>query len=348
MTAAAPLVEVRNLAKHFRLETRSGGKPVTLRAVDGVDLDIPSGSIVALVGESGSGKSTVAKLLTRLIDPSGGQIRFDGTDLTKLRQSELRPFRRRMQIIFQDPYSSLPPHMRVKEILGDPLVIHGIGRDRGERSDRVDALMKMVGLAPAMKERFPHEFSGGQRQRIGIARALSVDPEFVIADEAVSALDVSIQAQIINLLIELIRKSGTTMLFISHNMAVVRNIADIVAVMYLGRIVEMATTEQLFTAPRHPYTEALLSAVPIPEPGAARNRIILKGEIPSPIDPPSGCTFRTRCPYALPRCAEEVPALREVEPGQKIACVRDDLAISPSSRAKRSVVVGPFQPGRSS
>jgi oligopeptide transport system ATP-binding protein len=328
---AAPLVEVRNLAKHFRLVTRSGGKPVTLRAVDGVDLDIPSGSIVALVGESGSGKSTVAKLLTRLIDPSGGQIRFGGADLTKLRQSELRPFRRRMQIIFQDPYSSLPPHMRVKEILGDPLVIHGIGRDRGERADRVDALMKMVGLAPAMKERFPHEFSGGQRQRIGIARALSVEPEFVIADEAVSALDVSIQAQIINLLIELIRKSGTTMLFISHNMAVVRNIADVVAVMYLGRIVEMATTEQLFTAPRHPYTEALLSAVPIPEPGAARNRIILKGEIPSPTDPPSGCTFRTRCPYALPRCAEQVPALREVAPGerisQKIACVRDDLAM---------------------
>jgi len=280
---------------------------------------------VALVGESGSGKSTVAKLLTRLIDPSGGQIKFGGADLTRLRQSELRPFRRRMQIIFQDPYSSLPPHMRVKEILSDPLVIHGIGRDRGERSDRVDALMRMVGLAPAMKERFPHEFSGGQRQRIGIARALSVDPEFVIADEAVSALDVSIQAQIINLLIELIRKSGTTMLFISHNMAVVRNIADVVAVMYLGRIVEMATTEQLFTYPRHPYTEALLSAVPIPEPGAARNRIILKGEIPSPTDPPSGCTFRTRCPYALPRCAGEVPALRDVAPGQKIACVRDDL-----------------------
>ncbi|MEI8152057.1 MAG: oligopeptide/dipeptide ABC transporter ATP-binding protein [Hyphomicrobiales bacterium] len=324
-TPAAPLVEVRNLAKHFRLVTQSGGTPVTLRAVDGVDLDIPAGSIVALVGESGSGKSTVAKLLTRLIDPSGGQIKFGGADLTRLRQSELRPFRRRMQIIFQDPYSSLPPHMRVKEILSDPLVIHGIGRDRGERSDRVDALMRMVGLAPAMKERFPHEFSGGQRQRIGIARALSVDPEFVIADEAVSALDVSIQAQIINLLIELIRKSGTTMLFISHNMAVVRNIADVVAVMYLGRIVEMATTEQLFTYPRHPYTEALLSAVPIPEPGAARNRIILKGEIPSPTDPPSGCTFRTRCPYALPRCAGEVPALRDVAPGQKIACVRDDL-----------------------
>ncbi|MFO1161290.1 MAG: oligopeptide/dipeptide ABC transporter ATP-binding protein [Reyranellaceae bacterium] len=327
MSAGAPLVEVRDLAKHFRLETRSGGRPLTLRAVDGVDLDIPAGRIVALVGESGSGKSTVAKLLTRLIDPSAGRIRFAGADLTGLGQSALRPFRRRMQIIFQDPYASLPPHMRVKEILGDPLVIHGIGRDRGERNDRIDALLRMVGLAPAMKERFPHEFSGGQRQRIGIARALSVEPELVIADEAVSALDVSIQAQIINLLIDLIRKSGTTMLFISHNMAVVRNIADAVAVMYLGRIVEMAPTEQLFSAPRHPYTAALLSAVPIPEPGAVRNRIVLKGEIPSPTDPPSGCTFRTRCPWALPRCAGQVPALREVAPRQRIACIRDDLAL---------------------
>ncbi len=322
----APLLEVRGLSKNFALPAGARSRAATLRAVDGVDFSIARGKVTALVGESGSGKSTVAKLIARLIEPSAGSIAFDGIDVMALSKRELRGFRRRMQMIFQDPYSSLPPHMRVREILTDPLVIHGIGSSRADRDARVDILLERVGLSPAARDRFPHEFSGGQRQRIGIARALAVEPEFIIADEAVSALDVSIQAQIINVLMALTRQLGLTLLFISHNLAVVQNIADEIAVMYLGRIMEIAPTETLFAQPHHPYTAALLSAIPIPDPDVVRRRIILTGEIPSPINPPSGCPFRTRCPHAIELCARAVPPLRQVGPGHRSACLRDDLS----------------------
>ena len=324
MPEQRPFIELHQLRKTYAVDAgllRPAGK---VRAVDGVSFTIQRGEVFALVGESGSGKSTVGKLLLRLEEASSGSIMFDGTDLFALSKRDLRTFRRRMQMIFQDPFSSLNPHMRVQEMLEEALVIHGIGENRGARRERVASLLSTVGLTPAFADRYPHEFSGGQRQRLSIARALAVQPEFIVADEAVSALDVSNQAEIVNVLIDLKRDFGLTLLFISHNMAVVQNIADTVAVMYLGRLMEIAPTRELFTRPRHPYTAALLSAVPIPELNLDRKRILLQGDIPSPLTPPSGCVFRTRCPHATDRCVQEVPTVREVSLSHWVACIRDD------------------------
>jgi oligopeptide/dipeptide ABC transporter ATP-binding protein len=307
------LLEASGLRKEFRFR---GQGAVT--AVDGVDLHVAANEVVGLVGESGSGKSTVGKMLLRLIEATAGTITFDGTDLTGLSRSEMRPHRRAMQMVFQDPYASLNRRMRVRQILEEPLRVHGI--PRGDWPTRLAELLDMVQLPLSTLSVFPHEFSGGQRQRIGIARALAVEPRFVVADEPVSALDVSVQAQILNLLADLKDSLGLAMLFIAHDLAVVRHIADRVMVMYLGRIVEEGPTEQIFSHPVHPYTEALLSAVPVPDPDAVRERIILQGEVPSPRDLPSGCVFRTRCPLAEARCAEERPPLTEVAPGHSKAC----------------------------
>jgi oligopeptide transport system ATP-binding protein len=320
-------IELHELRKSYVAKGGLFSSAGAVKAVDGVSLTISRGEVFALVGESGSGKSTVGKLLLRLEEPTSGGIRFDGTDLLALPRKQLRTFRRRMQMIFQDPFASLNPHMRVNEMLEEALVIHGIGKSRAERRKRVAALLSAVGLSPAFADRYPHEFSGGQRQRLGIARALAVEPEFIVADEAVSALDVSNQAQIVNILMDLKRDFGLTLLFISHNLAVVQNIADTVAVMYLGRLMEIAPAREIFTRAGHPYTAALLSAIPIPEPKLERKRIILHGDIPSPLNPPSGCVFRTRCPYAIDDCAKAVPAMREVSPGHQVACIRhDDIA----------------------
>lgn len=325
MTADA-LLEARDLRKYFPVR---GGilnrVSAEVKAVDGVSFTVRRGEILGLVGESGSGKSTVGKTIVRLLTPTEGEIRFDGVDVTHLAAAELKAFRRRTQMIFQDPFSSLNPRMRVGDILGEASIIHGLHAGRAARQARVAELLDLVGLSPNHAQRYPHEFSGGQRQRIGIARALSVDPEFIVADEAVSALDVSIQAQIINLLEDLKERLGLTLLFIAHDLAVVQHLCDRIAVMYLGRMVEVADSDTLFQNPRHPYTRALLSAIPSHDPDASGARQILQGDIPSPISPPSGCVFRTRCPYAMPRCAELTPALEEVEPGHSKACIRDDL-----------------------
>jgi len=296
-----------------------------VKAVANINFSVRRSEVVGLVGESGSGKTTVGRMLLRLIEPTSGSVSFEGVDLTKLRRGAMRAARRRMQIVFQDPFSSLNPYMRVGDIIEEPLIVHGLhGRGR-ERRARVEELMRLVGLPPSYLERYPHEFSGGQRQRIGIARALASEPDFIVADEAVSALDVSIQAQILNLLKQLQSSFNLTMLFISHDLGVVRYLADRTMVMYLGSIVEMGPTDALFAAPRHPYTKALLSAIPDPDPDSKRERIILKGDVPSPINPPSGCVFRERCPFAIAACANEVPVLRTVAPGHEKACIRDDL-----------------------
>jgi peptide/nickel transport system ATP-binding protein len=313
-----PLLSVRDLAKHYT----SRGTRLTI--LQGISFDIGKGEVVGLVGESGSGKTTIGRSVLRLVEPSSGSVRFDGTELTKLSASALRRARPRMQYIFQDPFASLSPRMTIGEILTEGLKIQGIGTGR-ERLDRARAALEQVDLPADAVNRYAHEFSGGQRQRIGIARALTLSPEFIVADEPVSALDVSIQAQVINLLRDLQQRLGLTMLFISHDLAVVEYICDRVIVLYLGRIMEIAPSADLYARPQHPYTRALLSAIPSPDPGAARNRQILKGDIPSPADPPSGCVFRTRCPNALPACAETVPALREVAPGHFKACICDDL-----------------------
>jgi oligopeptide/dipeptide ABC transporter ATP-binding protein len=326
MTEAAPLLEVTGLRKWFPLREGLLQRTVGhVKAVEDLSFDVRRGEVVGLVGESGSGKTTTGRLVLRLIEPSEGSIRFDGTDILKLSASGLRAFRRRMQIVFQDPFSSLNPHMRIGTALEEALIIHGHHKGAAARRARVAELLALVGLAERHADRYPHEFSGGQRQRVGIARALAVEPEFIVADEPVSALDVSIQAQIINLLRDLQSRLGLTMLFIAHDLAVVQYMADRIIVMYLGRIVESAPSETLFRRPRHPYTEALLSAAPDPDPDAHRQRIILEGDIPSPLDPPSGCPFRTRCRYALPRCAAEIPALRHVDSGHAAACLRDDI-----------------------
>jgi len=316
---SAPLLEVRDLRKSFPVGGGGFRRRARLVAVDGVDLDIVSGETVGLVGESGCGKSTLARLVLRLIEPDSGAIRFEERDLRALGRRELRGMRRRMQIVFQDPFASLNPRMTVGETIAEGLRVHGIAT--GEARDRrVAELLEIVGLAPEHAARYPHEFSGGQRQRIGIARALALEPRLIVADEPVSSLDVSIQAQILNLLLDLQKRFGIAYLFISHDLRVVRHLARRVAVMYLGRIVEYGPAEGLFARPQHPYTEALLSAVPVPDPTRRGKRIVLKGDVPSPIAPPPGCPFHPRCPKAIARCATERPALREVSPGHVTAC----------------------------
>ena len=320
-TSEEPLLQVRDLSKHFPVRGGLLQRVVgAVKAVDGVSFDVGRGEVVGLVGESGSGKTTVGRSILRLIEPSSGSVRFDGVEITTLSPAEMRAQRRRMQIIFQDPYASLNPRQRVRDIVGEAFKIHGIGTPR-DRRERTAALLQKVGLVADAMDRFPHEFSGGQRQRIGIARALAVSPDLIIADEAVSALDVSVQAQVVNLLQDLQRELGLSLLFISHDLAVVRHISDRVVVLYLGRVMEVASSDQLYAQPRHPYTKALLSAVPIPDPDVRKEHIMLEGDIPSPMNPPSGCVFRTRCPHARPECAEpSAAALREVEPGHWVAC----------------------------
>ena len=293
------------------------------KAVDGITFNVKKGETVGLVGESGCGKSTTGRAILQLYKPTGGQIIFDGKDMASLRGEELRHTRRRMQMIFQDPYASLNPRMSVRDIVGEPLLIHKLGNS-AERRERVAELMRIVGLNPYYATRFPHEFSGGQRQRIGIARALAVSPDFIVCDEPVSALDVSIQAQIINLLEELQEQFGLTYLFIAHDLAVVRHISDRVAVMYLGKLMEMSGRNEIYDNPMHPYTKSLLSAVPIPDPALERKRerIILTGDVPSSLRPPRGCVFHTRCPIAIDECREAVPEWREVNPGHWVACHR--------------------------
>jgi peptide/nickel transport system ATP-binding protein len=295
-----------------------------VHAVDDVSFDLPRGETLGLVGESGCGKSTTGRTILRLYKPTAGKILFDGVDVTTLKGEALRKTRRRMQMIFQDPYASLNPRRKVKDAIGEALVIHAIGT-KADRRDRIAALLQRVGLPADAMERFPHEFSGGQRQRIGIARALAVEPDFIVADEPVSALDVSVQAQVVNLLQDLQAELGLTVLFIAHDLAVVQYISDRIAVLYLGRVMEIASAEQLYSRPRHPYTEALLAAAPIPDPTRRSQRTPLQGDIPSPLNPPSGCVFRTRCPHAIAECATRIPPLVEVAPGHQKACIRDDI-----------------------
>jgi oligopeptide/dipeptide ABC transporter ATP-binding protein len=307
------LVQLTNVVKHFPVPSGRlfGGKREHVHAVDGVSLTVRRGETIGLVGETGCGKSTLARCITRLYDVTAGTVSFDGNDISRLSARQLRPYRRKMQMVFQDPYGSLNPRRRVGSIIADPFAIHGMGEGGAERKTKVQELMKLVGLNPEHYNRFPAEFSGGQRQRIGVARALALRPELVVCDEPVSALDVSIQAQIINLLADLQGKLGLTYIFIAHDLSVVRHVSDRIAVMYLGRIVEVADTEDLFTSPRHPYTKALLSAVPMPDPDMASNRgrVILSGDVPSPIRPPSGCRFHPRCPKAQSLCKTEEPVL---------------------------------------
>jgi oligopeptide transport system ATP-binding protein len=328
-----PLLEVRDLVKHFPIRRGLLGRATgQVRAVDGVSFDVGRGEVLGLVGESGCGKTTTGRCILRLIEPTSGTVRFDGQDITQLSRRDLRPLRRQMQVIFQDPYSSLNPRLTVGSMLGEALAIHGLARGAQART-RVGELLELVGLSPDHARRYPHEFSGGQRQRIGVARALAVEPRLIVADEPVSALDVSIQAQIVNLLQELQRKMGLTYLFVAHDLSVVEHISDRVAVMVLGRIVELAEAEALYRAPRHPYTRSLLSAIPVPDPERRRSRIVLKGDVPSPAHPPAGCTFHPRCPIARERCSSEEPALREVAPGHASACHFAEELANPDQRA---------------
>jgi len=316
------LLEVFELHKRFPIKGGVLQRVVnSVKAVTDVSFDIKAGEVVGLVGESGSGKTTVGRTILRLEDPTSGAVCFDGVDVTKVGPDTMRGYRKRMQIIFQDPYASLNPREKVREVLTHPLKLHRIGSP-AEREDRAVSLLAKVGMSPDHLDRYPHEFSGGQRQRIGIARALAVEPEFIVADAPVTALDVSIQAQVINLLEDLKNDLNLTMLFIAHDLGVVEHICDRVIVMYLGRIMEIAPAAELYVRPNHPYTQALLSAVPIPEPGKRRKRTVLKGDIPSPINPPSGCVFRTRCPMATDECAQTIPELRKIGPGHQSACIR--------------------------
>jgi oligopeptide/dipeptide ABC transporter ATP-binding protein len=315
-----PALEVRDLKKHFPVKKGLLRRTIgQVYAVDGISFSIRAGETLGLVGESGCGKSTVGRAILRLVEPTSGSIQIEGKEITGLSKRELRPYRREMQIIFQDPFSSLDPRMTAGDIVGEPLKVHNVGTS-AERRKRVAEIFARVGLRQAQMDNFPHQFSGGQRQRIGIARALALNPKLIIGDEPVSALDVSIQAQVINLLMDLQQELGLGYLFISHNLAVVEHISHNIAVMYLGRIVEYADKRTLFTKPRHPYTEALLSAVPVPDPAIRRQKIVLEGDVPSPMKPPSGCHFHTRCPIAQDRCKVDSPPLREVGGGQKVAC----------------------------
>ncbi len=321
-----PLLDIRGLKTWFEVDSGilARGR-IYVKAVDDVSFAIARGEVLGLVGESGSGKTTVGRTILRLIDPTEGAIIFKGVDVADVPQSRLQRYRREAQPIFQDPFSSLNPRMRVEEIVAEPLVVHAIGTGRADRRARVAEILRLVGLSSEHMSRYPHEFSGGQRQRIGIARALAAGPEFIVADEPVSALDVSIQAQVVNLLHDLKRRLGLTLLFIAHDLAVVEHISDRIVVMYLGRIMESAPARELCSNPKHPYTEALLSAVPVPDPDRKGKRIVLQGDIPSPINPPSGCVFRTRCPYAIAECATRIPELRVVAAGRAKACIRDDI-----------------------
>jgi peptide/nickel transport system ATP-binding protein len=319
-----PLIEVRDLKRHF------GSKERPVRAVDGVSFAIERGETLGLVGESGSGKSTIGRAVLRLVDCTAGQVLYRGDDIGKLSGERMRKLRSKLQIIFQDPYASLNPKMRIGAVLAEALSTHGLARGPGERERRIAELLQLVGLDAGHAQRFPHEFSGGQRQRIGVARALAVEPEFIVADEPLSALDVSIQAQIINLLADLRERLSLTMLFISHDLDVVEYLCDRVVVLYLGRVMEIAPTAELFARPLHPYTQALLAASPKPDPLIESVAVPLKGDIPSPMAPPSGCVFRTRCPHAIEACAGIVPPLEARGPGRFSACIRTDFLISPS------------------
>lgn len=342
---SAPLLEVENLSKHYPSRARADKAATLLRAVDGVSFHLNAGETLALVGESGCGKSTTARLALRLIEPTTGHIRFEGQDITQAKGELLRRLRRRMQIVFQDPFSSLNPRMRVSQVLEEPLIIHGVGT-RAARRARVEELMQLVGLSPHYARRYPHEFSGGQRQRIGIARALALEPTLVVCDEPVSALDVSIQAQIVNLMKDLQTRLSLSYLFIAHDLAVVKHVADRVAVMYLGQIVELAPKEVLFAQSRHPYTRGLMAA--IPRPGIRKTeRSIPSGDAPSPIDLPKGCRFHTRCPYVVDICRREVPLLRQCGDEHFTACHRaaelpslpplQTLALSPAAEKRLSL-----------
>ena len=319
-TAAEPLLSVKNLSKRFPVGKTFFGKPNKwVHAVNNVSFDIMPGETFSLVGESGCGKSTTSRLINRLITPDEGQIIFDGQDIAKISAKEMRPLRSKMQMVFQDPYGSLNPRMKVQDIIAEPLLVH-TNLSSGERLKRVHELLEVVGLPATHGERYPHEFSGGQRQRIGIARALSVNPKLIMADEPVSALDVSIQAQVLNLLRDVQEQYSLTYLFISHDLAVVEMISDRIGVMYLGTMMEVAPNEELYSNPQHPYTQALLSAVPIPDPTIEKKHVLIEGDLPSPTNIPSGCPFHTRCPHATEKCSAEVPPAKEVKPGHFVNC----------------------------
>ena len=315
-----PLLEVQHLKQYFPVKTGAFRKGF-VRAVDDVSFSIERGETFGLVGESGCGKTTTGRTILRLYEPTAGKIIYGGADVTGV---DFKPYRKKMQIVFQDPYASLDSRMTVGDIVGEAIDIHGLASSKAERKDKILSLLERVGLNSEHANRYPHEFSGGQRQRIGIARALAVDPEFIVCDEPISALDVSIQAQVINMFEDLQKEMGLTYLFIAHDLAVVKHISNRIGVMYLGRLVEVAESETLYVNPLHPYTRSLLSAIPIPDPEESRRkkRIVLQGDVPSPLNPPSGCRFRTRCPYAKPECAQNVPELSEYEPGHFVACHR--------------------------